>query len=123
MLRRILIVSDDAFVRDVIRSSLNGLGAELHCVTDCAAMCLLCRRITFDLILVLQAAALLCSGNPVRAVRPAGLRRPLVYVLSWQQSEQTVLSLLEAGVDQYMTFPVSLQRLRRKVADALAPAE
>jgi len=29
------------------------------------------------------------------------------------------LSLLECGVDQYMTFPVSLQRLRTKIANAL----
>ena len=41
------------------------------------------------------------------------------YVVSWQQSEQTVLSLLECGVNQYLTFPVSLQRLRAKVAGDL----
>ena len=54
-----------------------------------------------------------------RTLRPAGLGRPLVYVVAWQQAEQTVLSLLECGVDQYMTFPVSLQRLRTKIANAL----
>ena len=43
----------------------------------------------------------------------------MVYVVAWQHSEQTVLSLLENGVDQYMTFPVNLQRLRGKVADEL----
>lgn len=116
---RILIVAEDAFVCDVVRSSLAGLGAEVHCVADCEGMRTSCRRMTFDLIIVMQAAMFLCGGNPVREVRPAGLRRPVVYVLSWQQAEQTVLSLLEAGVDQYMTFPVNLQRLRRKVADEL----
>ena len=53
-------------------------------------------------------------------LRPEGLRRPVVYVLSWQQCEQTVLALLECGVDQYLTFPVSLQRLRAKVVSDLA---
>lgn len=119
MHRQILIVADDAFVCELIRLTLNGLGAEVHCAADGCRMRQLCRRITFDLILVLQATRFLCGGNPVREVRPAGLRRPAVYVLSWQQSEQTVLGLLEAGVDQYLTFPVNLQRLRRKVADAL----
>jgi len=119
MHRRILIVAEDAFVRDLIRLSLVGLGAEVRCVTDCEGMRALCRRVTFDLIIVMQASMFLCGGNPVREMRPAGLRHPVVYVLSWQQAEQTVLSLLEAGVDQYMTFPVSLQRLRRKVADEL----
>ena len=55
----------------------------------------------------------------VRLLRPPGLRRPLVYVVAWQQAEQSVLSLLECGVDQYLTFPVSLQRLRTKVANEL----
>ena len=35
------------------------------------------------------------------------------------QSEQAVLSLLECGVDQYMAFPLSLQRLRGKVSNEL----
>ena len=61
----------------------------------------------------------LTGCDVVRTLRPAGLGRPLVYVVAWQQAEQTVLSLLECGVDQYMTFPVSLQRLRTKIANAL----
>lgn len=118
-MRRILIVAEDAFARDVIRLSLAGLGAEVRCTAGCEGMRTLCRREAFDLVIVLQAAPFLCGGNPVREVRPAGLRHSVVYVLSWQQAEQTVLSLLESGVDQYMTFPVNLQRLRRKVADEL----
>ena len=116
MHRRILIVAPDRFAREAIRLSLAGLGAEIHCTEDRAGMCRACRQHPFDLILVLLASPFLCGGDPVREVRPPGRRRPAVYVLSWQQAEQTVLSLLEAGVDQYMTFPVSLQRLRRKVA-------
>lgn len=64
--------------------------------------------------------ALHFSGRDVvRILRPPGLRKPLVYVVAWQQAEQSVLSLLECGVDQYLTFPVSLQRLRMKVANDL----
>ena len=106
-------------MREIIRLALAGLDAEVRCTDGSEPLRQLCRHRTFDLVLVLHAARFLCGGNPVRELRPAGLRRPAVFVLSWQQSEQTVLSLLEAGVDQYMTFPVSLQRLRRKVADAL----
>ena len=118
-MHRILIVSDDTFLRDLVRLSLAGLGAEVRCVTDASGMRTLCRRMLFDLVIVLHVGVFLGGDDPVRRLRPVGLRRPAVYVLSWQQSEQTVLSLLEAGVDQYMTFPVSLQRLRRKVADEL----
>lgn len=79
----------------------------------------LCRRVLFDLILVLDVSSFLAGRNPVERVRPQGLRRPLIYVVTWQQAEQTVLSLLECGVDQYLTFPVSLARLRGKVSDEL----
>lgn len=118
-MHRILIVSDDAFLCDLIRLSLADMGVEVRCAADAAQMRAQCRRVLFDLVIVLEAGLFLCGEEPLREVRPAGLRRPAVYVLSWQQAEHTVLSLLEAGVNQYMTFPVSLHRLRRKVADQL----
>ena len=99
-MHRILIVSDEEFLRDVIRLSLADMQADVRCASDVPDMQRMVRRMLFDL-------------------RPAGLGRPLVYVVAWQQAEQTVLSLLECGVDQYMTFPVSLQRLRTKIANAL----
>lgn len=118
-MHRILIVSDDAFLRDLVRLSLLDIEAEVRCASDGKQMQRLCRKVLFDLVIVLRVAPFLCGDNPVRDLRPQGLRRPSFYVVSWQQSEQTVLSLLECGVDQYMTFPVSLQRLRRKVGDFL----
>lgn len=118
-MHRILIVSDDAFLCDLVRLSLADLEAEVHCAADVAGMCEQCRRMLFDLVIVLAAGLFLGGEEPLRTVRPAGLRRPAVYVLAWQQAERTVLSLLEAGVNQYMTFPVSLDRLRHKVADEL----
>ena len=105
-MHRILIVSDEEFLRDVIRLSLADMQADVRCASDVPDMQRMVRRMLFDLVVV-------------RTLRPAGLGRPLVYVVAWQQAEQTVLSLLECGVDQYMTFPVSLQRLRTKIANAL----
>ena len=63
-----------------------------------------------------------CAAATSCGVRPAGLRRPLFYVVSWLQSEQAVLSLLECGVDQYMAFPLSLQRLRGQGVQRFEPA-
>ena len=105
-MHRILIVSDEEFLRDVIRLSLADMQGTV-------------RRMLFDLVVVVGTSAFFTGCDVVRTLRPAGLGRPLVYVVAWQQAEQTVLSLLECGVDQYMTFPVSLQRLRTKIANAL----
>ncbi len=115
-MHRILIVSEDIFLRDLIRLSLADMRAEIRCATDGEQMRSLCRRMLFDVVIVLCTAPFLCGPDVVRGIRPSGLRRPLFYVVAWQQAEQAVLSLLESGVDQYLTFPVNLHRLRSKVA-------
>lgn len=106
-------------MQNMVRLSLADLEAEVRCVSGVMQMQRLCRKMLFDLIIVLYTSPFLCGYDLVRALRPGGLRRPLFYVVSWQQSEHTVLSLLESGVDQYMTFPISLQRLRGKVSNEL----
>lgn len=118
-MHRILIVSDEEFTRDVIRLSLADMGAEVRCASGAAEMRRLARRMLFDVVIVVGTSAFFSGGEVVRALRPPGLRRPLIYAVAWQQAEQTVLSLLECGVDQYMTFPVNLQRLRAKIANEL----
>lgn len=118
-MHRILIVSDEGFLRDMIRLSLSGLQAEVRCASNTGQMRRLCRSVLFDVVIVLQTAPFFNGADWAGELRPAGLRRPLLYVIAWQQAEQSVLSLLESGVDQYLTFPLSLQRLRAKVANEL----
>ncbi len=50
---------------------------------------------------------------------PSSRQRPTIMVIAWQQAEQTVLSLLEEGVDQYMTFPICVNRLYGKISTLL----
>ena len=38
-----------------------------------------------------------------------------VYILSWVQYEETVIELINAGADEYMTFPLNLGRLLNKL--------
>lgn len=119
-MHRILIASDDEFSRDLIRLALRGVEAEVRGCGCGRELERLCARAGFDLVIFLQTAPFFCGRTAIAALRPEGARRPLVFVVSWQQSEQTVLSLLECGVDQYLTFPVSLQRLRAKVVGVLS---
>lgn len=118
-MHRILIVSDEGFLCDLVRLSLWGMHTEVRCASGEDEMRRLCRRVLFDLVIVLQTTPMLNGRDVLRELRPDGLRRPLLYVIAWQQTEQTVLGMLESGVDQYMTFPLSLQRLRAKVANEL----
>lgn len=119
-MHRVLIVSDERFLQRLVGFALTGLDAEMHYAEGADEAERHCRHTLFDLVLILETAPFLSGRSLIERIRPAGLRRPAVYVVTWQQAEQTVLSLLECGVDQYLTFPVSLARLRNKVAEGLA---
>ena len=60
------------------------------------------------------------SDDLIADIRQRDKRRPPIYVVSWQQAENVVLSLLECGVDQYMTFPICMSRLRMKTEAQLS---
>ena len=80
-------------------------------IADCIADC--------DTVVVLGAAWFSSGRLSAEALRNGcrrhGDRRTEIYVVSWQHGEQTVLGMLESGIDQYMTFPLSLRRLCIKV--------
>ena len=48
-MNRILIVSDDVFMRDMVRLSLIDMRTEVRCAADADEMEGLCRRVLFDL--------------------------------------------------------------------------
>lgn len=112
-------MSHEDFLREMLARAVEDLGAEVCPMRSVGEWLAASHRLAFDVVIVTATAPFLCGRNPIPDVRPAGLRRPAVYVVAWQQAEQTVLSLLECGVDQYLTLPVSLGRLRRKVAEEL----
>lgn len=116
---RILIFSTDDLLAELVRSALMGLGAEIRTAADYAAFLRLSGRMVFDLVLVLETAPFWGGRSLFRRLRPRPLLRPEIYVVAWHQADETVLGMLECGVDQYMTFPLNLARLRAKVITAL----
>ena len=67
-----------------------------------------------DKVLILGSAGFVSgrlSAAALREPQGSGSARREIYILSWQHDERTVLGLIEGGADQYMTFPLSLQRL------------
>ena len=68
-----------------------------------------------DKVVVLGAAGFASGRLSAAALKAAAAgnagRRPEIVVISWQHDEQTVMGLIEGGIDQYMTFPLSLRRL------------
>ena len=118
--RQVLIIGSSGFVRDLIACAVDRAGLSAVCVSDAAQAEEDCRRGRFERVVVIGCATFADGRVPVERLRPRGARRPEIYVLSWHHSEHAVLSLLECGVNQYMTFPVNLRRLCRKLGESPA---
>ena len=120
-MKRIAVISSDkALERAVVAALECAGGGSVEVVAASAGEAAAC-----DTVVVLGAAEFASGRLSAASLRDNGAnngtnngaapRRPEIYVISWQHSEQTVLGLLEGGVDQYMTFPLSLRRLCLKV--------
>jgi len=120
---RILIVSEDFVLRKAVAFSLNDLDACVECADTVSAMLVLHRESPFDLVIVMGTAAEMCRQEVMDTLRADKTRRTRVFVISWPQSEQMVRSMYRMGVNQYMTLPVSLHRLWRKVINELIDRE
>ena len=116
---RLLICSDDTLLAELVRAVVVDLGVEVRMALDCEEFERLARSSVFDLVVVVGVRLFRSGASWTEQVRPSLLRRPEVFVLAWQQSEQTVLSLLEGGANQYMTFPFNPVRLRAKIVESL----
>ena len=115
IMRQILIIGDAGSVREMVACAVDRMGIVAVCASDVAEVEADCRRGRFERVVVLGCSMFSDGRVSVDRLRPQGLRRPEIYVLSWQHSEEAVLSLLECGVNQYITFPVNLRRLCRKI--------
>lgn len=118
----ILIVSDDVVLRKTLAFSLNDMDARVEYVDTMAAMMVRCREEKFDLVILLGLAAPMCREGVVSVLRPQKTHSPRFYVISWQQSEIVAQSMYESGVDQYMTLPMNLGRLRSKIQNEMSRA-
>ncbi len=118
MTPQIAIIADNRLLRHMLCNSLADLPVSVVS-NSCEAMTSTTDRAA-DLTILLHTSPIWCGGAIYSLLRHRS-RNQKLYVVAWQQSEQTVLSLLECGVNQYFTLPVSLQRLRRKVLQEFAP--
>ncbi len=120
---KIVIYSRRRIVGYMVADIIGDAAAAVECCGSARQAVSACLRQRPDLVIVLAVAPFVDGSEFIRRIRTASDRRPAVYVVSWQQSEQTVLSLLDCGVDQYMTFPVCMSRLQRKVESLTGNAD
>lgn len=115
VMRRIAVISSDKLLERLVvlalQSSAAGSGARVEVVPIPADSDFKTAVAGCYAVVVLGAARLISGRLPIAELHRQSALRPQIYVVSWQIGEQTVLGLLESGIDQYMTFPLSLRRL------------
>ena len=129
MAKTIIIYSPQAEARALIGAIVADLGAQVVGIDSAERLPLLASELRPSLIIMLDIGPLRNGRNIASRLRKAWQeqgtqpRRTAIFVVTWQQSEQCVLSLLESGIDQYLTFPISIERLRHKACQQIAGRE
>lgn len=114
--RHILIYSPCEEAAALVEGCISNLDCGVTLCTSTHQIIPQAKRLRPRLVIILCCGVLINGSEIIRLIRPTLNRLPAIYVITWQQSEQMVLSLLEMGIDQYMTFPLCLQRLAAKSA-------
>ncbi|MFI3285766.1 MAG: hypothetical protein R3Y08_03850 [Rikenellaceae bacterium] len=114
-MRHLLIVSNDPLQRAIVSMTLES--QEHHIVAINTSQCVVeaCRAHSIDTIIFLTLSPYFTSMNIVDELSRMLSNPPSIYVITQSHSAAVVLMLLECGVDQYLTFPLNLYRLRRKI--------
>lgn len=117
---RILIASGDEVLRRTLAFSLHDMDTKVDFAPTKEDMLAMCRTSKFNLIMLVGTMLPMCRQDVMEVLRPDGQRPPKIYVISWQHADLPTQRLLRSGVDQYMTLPVNLHRLRNKILNELS---
>lgn len=114
--RRILIVEDEAAIRDMLSFSLNRAGFEVIQASDCGKAKVLLTDEAIDLAIVDWMLPDMSGLELVRAIRRAeGTQNLPVIMLTARAQERDKISGLDSGADDYITKPFSSRELISRI--------
>jgi two-component system, OmpR family, response regulator len=116
-LASLLVVDDDAHIREVMRFALEKSGHQVTEAADGAAALALFQRQAFDLLVLDIVMPELDGLELCRKIRALG-EVPIIFVSSRDEELDRVLGL-ELGGDDYLTKPFSPRELSARVAAVL----
>lgn len=118
--QRIVIGAHSNTLPTLLAHALASQGVEVEVAHTHKALLRMCRIHRYGLIITQFTKPLLEAENSVATLRHNSPTTPL-FVLSHTRNHQLVMRLLERGVTQFLSLPVSLPRLCRKVEATLHP--
>ncbi len=115
----LLIASHNNLRAQTIKITLESPAVNIQIVDSTDCLIEACRTHHIDLIIFLVISPYFTSMNIIEHLKQHLSQPPKTYVIAHSHSQKTILTLLECGVTQYMTFPLNLYRLRNKVFSLL----
>jgi signal transduction histidine kinase len=114
---RVLVADDDARIRRAISSSLARVGCEVRTADDGATAIALGEQTPFDLA-VIDLGMPTSGFDAVRRLKQ--LYGPAIHIeiLSGTDDEPTRIAAFDAGADGYLTKPISIAELLRRLVAA-----
>lgn len=120
--RKILVVDDDASIREILSTQLERLQFSTVTAADGEEALRLFKKERPDLVLMdvmMPRMDGLTACQKMRAMEKRGARTPILF-LTARDSQHDKLSSTLSGGDDFVSKPISLQELREHVEAALA---
>ena len=120
--KKILIVDDDASIREILCTQLGRLGFQTAAAADGKEAVELFKAETPDLVLMDMMMPVmdgLAACQQIRALEKKGTRVPILFLTARDTRHDQISSAL-CGGDEFITKPISLQELRERVEASLA---
>ena len=114
-MQKIIIYSSSLCMQALLEGLLYDCGAEVCVATSQQDLFERCSAERFDKVIVGDVSLFARGCDTLERLRPKGVREPEILVFAPDITEECVVSLLESGVNQYVSLPAAPARLRRKV--------
>jgi excisionase family DNA binding protein len=116
--KRVLVVDDEASIRELLSKTLAINEYEVETVGDGAAALDRMRASVYDLLIADLKMPGMDGLTLVREARRLGARLPVIIITGFS-TESTAIEALNLGVTGYLTKPFRIPEVLKKAADAL----
>ncbi|MBO7221105.1 MAG: response regulator [Alistipes sp.] len=113
-MKSVVIYSKNGLLRAFVKGVLSGTKLEIREVASREKLFDLCRKSKFELLLT-DDVMMFVNGSEAMGKIRCGDALPQIFILSHNLSEDCVMALLEMGINQFISLPLSPERLRNKV--------